>query len=191
MTTVTASTTTTTQLTLDQQRVEFAKRKFIAMPLAGTIVWLVIGILGMQLPDNKMVWPTFIGTGCIAYLGMFISKFTGENFMDKSRPKNTFDSLFMMTVLMAWLVFAIAMPFAMVDYTSIPLSLGILAGLMWLPFSWMIQHWVGMFHTIARTITVVALWFLLPENRFVAIPFAIVFIYLITIYVLLNRKREA
>jgi hypothetical protein len=189
MTTVTAS-TTTTQLTLDQQRVEFAKRKFIAMPLAGTIVWLIIGILGTQLPDNKMVWPTFIGTGCIAYLGMFISKFTGENFMDKSRPKNTFDSLFMMTVLMAWLVFAIAMPFAMVDYTSIPLSLGILAGLMWLPFSWMIQHWVGTFHTITRTITVVALWFLLPESRFVAIPFAIVFIYLITIYVLLNRKRE-
>jgi hypothetical protein len=188
MTTVTAS--TTTQLTLDQQRVEFAKRKFIAMPLAGTIVWLIIGILGTQLPDNKMVWPTFIGTGCIAYLGMFISKFTGENFIDKSRPKNTFDSLFMMTVLMAWLVFAIAMPFAMVDYTSVPLSLGILAGLMWLPFSWMIQHWVGMFHTIARTITVVALWFLLPESRFVAIPFAIVFIYLITIYVLLNRKRE-
>jgi hypothetical protein len=187
MTTVTAP---TTQLTLDQQRVEFAKRKFIAMPLAGTIVWLIIGILGTQLPDSKMVWPTFIGTGCIAYLGMFISKFTGENFMDKSKPKNTFDSLFMMTVLMAWLVFAIAMPFAMVDYTSVPLSLGILAGLMWLPFSWMIQHWVGMFHTIARTVTVVALWFLLPENRFVAIPFAIVFIYLITIYVLLNRKKE-
>jgi hypothetical protein len=54
MTTVTAS-TTTTQLTLDQQRVEFAKRKFIAMPLAGTIVWLIIGILGTQLPDTQMV----------------------------------------------------------------------------------------------------------------------------------------
>jgi hypothetical protein len=65
-----------------------------------------------------------------------------------------------------------------------------LAGLMWMPFSWMIQHWIGMFHTISRTVLVLLLWYLLPESRFVAIPFAIVFIYLITIYVLLNRKIE-
>jgi hypothetical protein len=178
------------ELTLDQQRVEFAKRKFIAMPLAGTIVWLIIGIAGTQLAAVKMLWICYIGTGSIAYLGMFISKFTGENFMDKSRPKNTFDTLFMMTVAMAWLVFAIALPFATVDYTSVPLSLGILAGLMWLPFSWMIQHWIGIFHTVVRTVLVLVLWYLLPESRFVAIPFAIVFIYLITIYVLLNRKIE-
>jgi hypothetical protein len=183
-------TTPTATLSLDEQRIAFSKRKFIAMPIAGTIVWLLIGIAGMTLEPTKMVWVCFLGTGSIAYLGMFISKFTGENFIDKSRPKNTFDTLFMMTVAMAWLVFSIAMPFASLDYTSIPLSLGILAGLMWLPFSWIIEHWVGIFHTIVRTVSVLALWYLFPEKRFVFIPFAIVFIYLITIYVLLNRKRN-
>ena len=27
---------------------------------------------------------------------------------------------------------------------------------MWIPFSWIIQHWVGIFHSLTRTILVVA-----------------------------------
>ena len=74
---------------------------------------------------------------------MLLSRFTGENFLDKSRPKNAFDSLFMLTVKMSLLVYAIAIPFFLRDYTSLPLSVGILTGLMWLPISWIIRHWIG------------------------------------------------
>ena len=81
---------------------------------------------------------------------MFISKFTGENFLDKSRPRNTFDTLFFMSVLMAVMVYAIAIPFFLIDYTSLPMTVGILAGLMWIPISWIVQHWIGLFHTISR-----------------------------------------
>ena len=66
-------------------------------------------------------------------------------------------------------------------------TVGILAGLMWVPFSWMIQHWVGLFHGIARTVLVTAAWYLFPQRRFVAIPAVIVVIYLITIVVLARR----
>jgi hypothetical protein len=52
---------------------------------------------------------------------------------------------------MALLVYAIAIPFFLIERTSLPLTVGILTGLMWLPFSGMIQHWVGLFHGIART----------------------------------------
>jgi hypothetical protein len=31
---------------LEEQRIEFTKRKFLATPLAGMIVWLIIGIVG-------------------------------------------------------------------------------------------------------------------------------------------------
>jgi len=72
-----------------------------------------------------------------------ISRFTGENFLDKNKPKNVFDSLFFYCVAMALLVYAIAIPFFRVDYTSLPLTVGILAGLMWVPLSWIIQHWSG------------------------------------------------
>ena len=175
---------------LEEQRIEFANGKFLATPLAGLIAWLIVGIAGLVLPMQTTVWVLFIATGCIVYLGMFISKFTGENFLDKTKPKNEFDNLFFFTVGQSILVYAIAIPFFIIDYSSLPLTVGILTGLMWLPLSWIINHWVGIFHAITRTVLVLLLWYLLPEYRFVAIPFAIVLIYMVTIIILKNRKKE-
>ena len=175
--------------TLEEQRLEFSNRKLIATPIAGLIAWLVIGISGLFLQIQGMVWVLFGATGSIVYLGMFISKFTGEDFLDKSRPKNEFDALFFFTVGQAVLVYSIAIPFFLVDYSSLPLTVGILTGLMWLPVSWIIKHWVGLFHAISRTILVLVLWYLLPEYRFVAIPFAIVLVYAITIPILMSREK--
>ncbi len=174
--------------TLEEQRKEFANRKFVATPIAGLIVWLLIGIAGIFLPVKATVWVLFIGTGSIVYLAMFISKFTGENFLDKKKPKNEFDKLFLFTVGQAVLVYSIAIPFFLIDYSSLPMTIGILTGLMWLPFSWIIKHWVGIFHAIFRTVVVLILWYGLPEYRFVTIPFAIVLIYIMTIIILKNRE---
>jgi hypothetical protein len=174
---------------LEEQRAEFARRRGLAMPLAGMIAWTLIGIAGALLPAILAVWSLFIGTGFIAYLGMMLSRFTGENFLDKSRPKNAFDSLFLHCVAMSLLVYAIAIPFFRVDYTSLPLTVGILAGLMWVPLSWIIQHWVGVFHAVARTLLVTAAWYLAPHHRFVVIPAVIVGLYAVTIVILEQRWR--
>lgn len=174
--------------TLEEQKEEFKRSKLLATPIAGLLAWLIVGIGGIFLSVTGKVWVLFIATGSIVYLGMFVSKFTGENFLDKNKPKNTFDTLFLFTVGQAVLVYSIAIPFFLVDYTSLPLTVGILTGLMWLPLTWIIDHWVGVFHAITRTIIVLSLWYLLPQHRFVAIPFAIVIIYLITIAILINRK---
>jgi hypothetical protein len=175
--------------TLEEQRIEFANGKFLATPLAGLIVWTIIGFVGIFLSDVIAVWSIFIGTGSIVYLGLFLSKFTGENFLDKSKPKNEFDTLFLFTVGQAILVYSIAIPFFLVNYSSLPLTVGILTGSMWLPFSWIVKHWIGIFHALARTILVLTLWYLLPEYRFIAIPFGIVLIYVITLIILKNRKK--
>ena len=174
---------------LDEQRLEFAHRRGLAMPLAGLIVWAAIGIVGAFLPPILAVWSLFIGAGFIAYLGIMLSRFTGENFLDKERPKNVFDSLFFHCVAMALLVYAIAIPFYRVDYTSLPLTVGILAGLMWVPFSWIIRHWIGIFHTVTRTILVTAAWYIAPHHRFVVIPAVIVGVYAVTIVILEQRWR--
>lgn len=175
--------------TLEVQQREYKARRFLAMPIAGTVVWAVIGIAGLFLNPLQTVWVLFIGTGSIVYLGMFISKFTGENFLDKTKPKNEFDRLFILTVVMALLVFSIAIPFFMVDYTSLPLSVGILTGLMWVPLSWAIQHWVGIFHGVARTLLVLSAWYAFPDYRFTLIPAIIVLLYIITIVILERRWR--
>ena len=173
---------------LESQRLDFANRKFLATPLAGLMVWLAIGFVGVFCSKTVAVWSIFIGTGSIIYLAIGISKFTGEDFLKKSRPKNEFDRLFFLTVAQALLVYSIAIPFFLTDYTSLPLSVGILTGLMWLPFSWMIKHWVGIFHAISRTVLVVLLWYLLPQERFVAIPFGICALYVITLFILRKRR---
>lgn len=175
---------------LEEQRVEFSRRRFVAMPLAGILAWAVVGIAGTFLKPLPAAMALFVATGSIAYLGMFLSRFTGENFLDKSRPKNTFDTLFFSTVLMALLVYAIAIPFFMKDYTSLPLSVGILTGLMWVPLSWVIQHWVGLFHGITRTVLITAAWYVFPDRRFVVIPAIIVVVYGITVVILEQRWRR-
>lgn len=176
-------------LTLEQQRIAFVKKRFLAMPLAGTIVWTIIGIIGAFMPPVWQIWAVWIGCGSIVYLGMAIAKILGEDFFNKQTPNNAFNHLFMVGLVMSLLVFSLAIPFAMQDYTSIPLTVGILSGLMWMPFSWAIQHWVGYFHGVSRTIGILVVWLLFPEHRFVTIPMVIVVIYIITILTLEHRYK--
>jgi hypothetical protein len=117
--------------TLDEQRVEFADNRFLAMPIAGTIAWSLIGVGGAFLPVGLAAWVLFICTGMIFGMGLVVARFLGEDLLGKTREANEFDRLFMLTVVMAWLVFAIAIPFFMIEPTWLPLTVGILAGLMW------------------------------------------------------------
>lgn len=59
-------------------------------------------------------------------------------------------------------------PIAMIDSNennnSVPLTVGIIAGLMWSPFSWIIEHWVAYFHSITRTLGVIIVWFAFPTT---------------------------
>ena len=174
--------------TLEEQKEEFKSKKLLASPIAGLIAWLIVAISGIFFPDNITVWVLFIATGSIVYLSMAVSKLTGEDYLDKRKPKNTFDNLFFLTVAQAILVYSIAIPFFIVDYTSLPLTVGILTGLMWVPLTWIIDHWVGLFHSIVRTILVLILWYLFPSERFVVIPIAIIIEYVISIIILKNRK---
>ena len=173
---------------LEIQKEEFKQKKLLASPIAGLIAWSIVAISGFFLPDTITVWVLFIATGSIVYLAMGISKLTGEDYLDRSKPKNTFDNLFFLTVAQAILVYSIAIPFFIENYTSLPLTVGILTGLMWLPLSWIIDHWIGLFHSIVRTISIVVLWYLFPAERFVSIPLAIVIIYIVSIIILKNRK---
>lgn len=121
------------------------------------------------------------------YLGLALSRLTGEHAASKGQPRNTFDTLFFLAVGSALLVYAISIPFFLIEPTSLPLTVGILTGLMWMPTSWLIRNWIGVFHAVARTVGIVILWYALPDLRFVAIPFFIVLVYAITITVLERR----
>jgi hypothetical protein len=176
-------------LTLEEQRAEFAKRRFLATPLSGLIAWTVVAIGGALLPPTPRSLLLFGATGSIVYLAVFLSKFTGENFLDKKRPKNAFDGLFFYCIASSALIFGIAIPFFLIDRSSLPLTVGVLTGTMWVPFSWIIQRWIGVIHAVVRTILIVSAWYLWPSQRFVVIPLIIVSVYAATILALEKRWK--
>jgi hypothetical protein len=69
-----------TTRSLEEQRADFANRRFLAMPLAGTVGWMAVGIAGLLLSPRGQVLTLWIATGSIFYLGILFSRLTGENF---------------------------------------------------------------------------------------------------------------
>ncbi len=175
-----------TDRTLSALRADFGRSRFLAMPIAGTAAWTAAGVFGAILPEGQASLALFFCTGAIFPLGLLAARFTGEDLLGTNKP-NELDRLFGLTILMANLVWGIAIPFWLIEPSSLPLSVGILAGTMWVPFSWMIQHWVGLFHGIARKVLVAIAWLLVPSQRFVLIPAIIVVIYAISIAALVKR----
>ena len=174
---------------LDEQRRDFASRRPMATPIAGLIAWTIVGVGGYFLPIWQAAIVLFVATGMIVYLAMFISRFTGEKFPDRSKPMNRFDALFLYVLGMSLLVYAIAIPFFLLDKTSLPLTVGVLTGLMWVPISWIIGHWIGIAHAVARTGAVLGAWYLWPGHRYTVIPAVIVVLYALAIAILMNRPR--
>jgi ethanolamine transporter EutH len=120
-------------------------------------------------------------------IGVVVARFTGEDLLGRESKGNFFDKVFFHAVGMAVLVYSIAIPFFLVERTSLPMSVGILSGLMWIPFSALINHWIGLFHGITRNVILVFAHYAFPDLRFVLIPAIIVAIYLVTIVVLHRR----
>ncbi len=172
---------------LDEQLAAFRHNRFLTMPITGALAWVGIGIAGALLPMQQAILAIYVGTGMIFYLALAIARLLGEDILGRRRKGNLFDRIFLCTMGMSVLVYGIAIPFQFANPTSVPLSVGILTGLMWLPFSAMAGHWVGLFHTITRTLFLVAAWYLFPEHRFVALPAVIVAVYLVSIIALARR----
>ncbi len=184
-----ASLTPHNPLSLEAQWQQYLGSRFLAMPIAGTIAWIVVGIAGLLLPVKLAALVLFAATGSIFYLGMGIAKLTGEDLLGRSRKGNFFDRMFLLSVLMACTVYAIAIPFFLIEPTSLPLTVGILTGLMWIPFSGLTRHWIGVFHSVTRTVLILVVWYLFPEYRFTAVSLVIVAVYAVTLVVLERRYR--
>ena len=176
-----------TTASLDQQLATYRQRRFLAMPLAGAIAWLLVLAAGQWLDARWHLLSLFVLTGCIAYLGMALSKLTGEDFLAKERPKNRFDALFMLCVGQALLAYAIAIPVAFKDPASAPYTVAMLTGFMWLPCAWLMGHWIAAFHAVARTLLLLAAWLLAPQEGYLWAPLIVLAMYGLTIAVLERR----
>lgn len=160
----------------------------LALPIAGTIAWTAAGVLGAVLPDAESASKAlFLCMPAVFPLALLIGRVTGEDVFG-AKGRNELDGLFLHGMLMSNLVWCIAIPLWLTNPSTLPLTAGILAGLAWVPLSWIIGHWVGLFHAIARSILVAVVWTALPAHRFTAVPAVVVAVYLVSIAVLARRK---
>ena len=180
----------TQNVTLEEMRTEFERLggRTLSFPIAGAVAWTATGVFGSFLPVGQASIALFICNAMIVPLSLMMARFLRE---DVTSATSDLDRLFMRSLIMINLVWGIAIPFWLVEPSSLPLSVGILAGLHWIVFGWIVTHWVGLFHSVTRTILVVASWFLFPAYRFVVIPAVIVGVYVATIYVLATRPLRA
>lgn len=181
-------------MSLDQELATFRQRRFLAMPLAGSIAWLAVLAGGQWLAPRWHLLLVYAATGLIVYLGMALSKLTGEHFMAK-KNKNRFDSLFLLCVGQALLAYAIALPMAFKDPSSVAFTVGMLTGFMWLPCAWLIGHRVCALHAIGRTLLILLAWWLAPTQGMLWVPLIVLAMYALTIAVLERRwqalRRQA
>lgn len=174
--------------TLDALRHDYRLRtgRSIALPLAGTVVWTVVGCAGAVLPASTAALVLLFGSGVIFPLGLLLGRLLGEDVMGRENPLSR---LMGAAVGMVNLLWPIHILFYLRDPSSLPLTVGIALGIHWIVFGWIAGHPAGAFHAVARTALVTAVWIALPEMRFVAVPAAVVGVYAVTIAWLARTPR--
>lgn len=174
-------------MTLEECRRDFdiSANRSVSMPMAGAIVWLIIGLLSTQLDERSGVLALLFGSGAIFPIAILIARIRGEALMSSDNP---LAKLMGLCVLMVNLLWAVHIPLFFYDPAFVPLSLGIGAGLHWIVYSWIVQHPVGLIHSILRTILVLVVWLVFPEDRLLAVSLAIVLTYGVSIGQMLTRR---
>ena len=174
-------------MTFIDYRSDFEKssNRSVSMPIAGAIIWSLVAILSTQFDEKVAVYILLFATGGIFPIALFIAKFRKENLMSSTNP---FSKLMGLCILMVNLLWAVHIPLLLQAPQFVPLSLGIALGLHWIVYSWIINHPVGLIHSLLRTILIVIAWFIFPTNSLLAISCVIVFVYLVSIYQMLTRE---
>lgn len=174
-------------MTLEEVRKDFevSANRSASMPIAGAIVWLLIGLASTRFNERTGLLILLFGSGAIFPVALLIAKLRGENLIASGNP---LARLIGYCILMANLLWALHIPLFLYAPAFVPLSLGIGLGLHWVVYSWIIQHPLGVAHAVLRTLLVLLCWYVFPEQRLPAVSLAIVLVYSITIWQMLTRS---
>lgn len=172
--------------TLADLRADFESRsnRSLSMPVAGAIVWTVIGLIGLYLPFRTAVLVLAFGTGAIFPLAMLIARVRREELLSRTNP---LARLMGACVFMVNLLWGVHIPLLLHAPQFVPLSLGIGLGLHWVVYSWIVGHPIGYVHAAVRTAGLVLVWFAFPAHLIPACAFAVVAAYCLSIAVMACR----
>jgi hypothetical protein len=174
-------------MTLDDYRNDFeiSANRSVSMPIAGTIIWAFIAFISTQFDSLTSTYILLFATGGIFPIALLIAKIRGENLASSNNP---LAKLMGLCVLMVNLLWAVHIPLILNAPEYVPLTLGIGLGLHWVVYSWIVQHPLGLIHSISRAILILCAWYIFPNQQLLAISCVIVLLYFVSIYQMLTRS---
>lgn len=175
---------------LHRLRSDFERQagRSLALPIAGSIIWTVIAVTGLMLPESSAIYVLVFGTGLIFPVGLIAARALGERLFGNDSP---LAALMGQSVLMVNLLWVVHLTLLFTHPSLVPLSIAVTLGIHWVVFSWIIGHPVGIVHALLRTVLVTTAWWLVPEARIFAVSLAVVASYAYAIVVLATRTRPS
>lgn len=162
----------------------FHAGRSIALPLAGALVWTLIGLAALFLPARTATMALIFGTGAIFPIALALARPLRERLIDNPSP---LAALMGRSVLMVNLLWAVHLTVYTKVPEMLPLTLGIGLGLHWIVFGWVIDHRLGVIHAAVRTVLVATMWWMMPGARISAVAAAVVAAYAYSILALMTR----
>lgn len=162
----------------------FHAGRSIALPLAGALVWAIVGIAALFLPERASTMALMFGTGAIFPIALALARPLRERLLDNPSP---LAGLMGRSVFMVNLLWAVHLTVYAQVPDLLPLTLGIGLGLHWVVFGWLIGHRLGIVHAAVRTVLVVTMWWMMPGARVSAVAAAVVVAYVYSIVALMSR----
>jgi len=149
----------------------------VALPVAGAIYWIVLSVAGLYLNDRLWCLLAFASSGLIFPLGLLLQRPTRSSAVNK-----TAFGMLLFAALFSMLCFwGVTIPLFYSAREFVPLSLGFGMSLHWPVIGWMYGRTILFsLHTAVRTVAIIALWYIYPDDRFTVLPAAIAAIYLAT-----------
>ena len=178
-----------TSLSLPALRQDFERRtrRSLSMPIAGMVVWALVGLAGLALPAKASLLAMVAATGAIFPIALGIARWRGEALVSNPNP---LARLMGQCIVMVNLLWAVHLPLMVGSPGYVPLTLGIALGLHWIVYSWIVQHRVGLVHALLRTGLVLGAWLAWPDHRVSAVAGAVVIAYAVALAMMVRRRID-
>jgi hypothetical protein len=159
----------------ERRRCLAAARGGLAMPVAGAIYWIVLGVLGYQLEAAQWAfWAAFL-SGSIFPMALLLQGPLKSPFMKLKSPIGGVAMAAIIGINFLWPLHGAVMAVAP---GAVVLSLALAMTAHWPAIGWSYASKVCWAHAFARLITVSVLFFAFPEARLTLLPFAVAALYL-------------
>lgn len=175
-------------LNFEELRMELSAEagKGYPMFIAGVIFWLMMGVGGLLVPQQIMVWVYLFGIGLVLPLGILVSKVIHVNFLATHNPLSTIGGLVGgIQIFFAPIIVLVA--YQQPDW--IPFIIGVLTGAHFLPYVAIYKSKAYIFQTVATVVAASLIGFGLMDQAYLLIPFSLVIVYSITLFWLLKEAK--